>query len=958
MMRISQILLAAAFTASGVSGLLFETLWFRQSGLTFGNGVWATSLVLSSFMAGLAIGNGWMGRFGAAIRRPIRVFALAELVIAVTGVALVYLLPNLTDPLAPLLGQFGDHAWASNAIRLGLGFVLMVLPATAMGTTLPLLVAALNRQGSKFGTSIGWLYGWNTLGAVVGALLGEVFLIERLGVKGAAWVAGGLDLGVAGVALAIASLIETEVPAADSKTTKPGRLRSAGVWCLLAASFAAGWILLALEVTWFRFLHLFVHPGPATFSAMLAVVLLGIAVGGFCAAAWLHYDAGAYRHASVIGFMTGANVLAVYWAFDRVITAFGLGYAQTPFEIASLALPLILPAAVFSGILFTFTASALNDRLGVDTEAAGLATLANTIGSGLGSIAGGFVLLPLLGMEGSFALLGGLYLGVGLLLLPASREPSLSFNWNFVIRGLAALIVIGLVVSFPYGRMRSVYLDIAVRPFGVPEREQVVGVLEGRSQTVIYLQSSLFDEPVYHRLVTGAFSMSTSGELARRYMKLFVYWPVAFHPDAKRALLISYGVGATAKALTDTRALEQIDIVDISHEVLDMSELVYPGAASPLADPRVRVHIEDGRHFLQLADTGYDIITAEPPPPRHAGVVNLYSREYFQLIRDRLNSGGIATYWLPVHSLTRETSRAITRAFCDVFPDCSMWAGFALNWMLVGSAGQTVLPSEEFMGRQWRDPDLLPELRAVGVERVEQLGALFIADADQLGAFIDGALPVVDDYPKRIHDRPASDADVAFYADWMNVEQTLARFDSSAWIDENWPADLRVRSRAYFDEQGVIDEIWAPMPLAERLRKLHRVLTETDLRTLPIWTIGGSTGRIAAAERLIARGVPLEPVIGQVALRALGDRDYETAGQSYRLFRETEPESEPLAALELYMAIRADRSEWVSDVLAGLPVAMRSNRALCLFFQETFGVSIADDASDGACNAHAERGQG
>src|SRR5206468_8297209 len=136
----------------------------------------------------------------------------------------------------------------------------------------------------------------------------------------------------------------------------------------------------------------------------------------------------------------------------------------------------------------------------------------------------------------------------------------------------------------------------------------------------------------------------------RRYMKLFVYWPVAFHPAPKKALLISYGVGSTAKALTDTRAFEQIDVVDISRDVLSMDEVVYPDPATrPLRDPRVKVYVEDGRYYLLTTDQRYDVITAEPPPPKNAGIVNLYTREYFELLHDRLAEGGVATYWLPVH---------------------------------------------------------------------------------------------------------------------------------------------------------------------------------------------------------------------------------------------------------------------------------------------------------------------
>src|SRR6185503_11659685 len=164
--------------------------------------------------------------------------------------------------------------------------------------------------------------------------------------------------------------------------------------------------------------------------------------------------------------------------------------------------------------------------------------------------------------------------------------------------------------------------------------------------------------------------------------KLYVYWAMAMHPEARRALLVCYGVGNTAKALVDTRSLHSIDVVDISRDVLALSSVPYPPpAASPLTDPRVRVHVEDGRFFLSTTDQEFDLITAEPPPPMNSGVVNLYSREYFALLRSRLAEGGVVTYWLPVTQLSPAGAKSIARAFCDVFDDCSLWTGGGGDWM-------------------------------------------------------------------------------------------------------------------------------------------------------------------------------------------------------------------------------------------------------------------------------------
>ena len=155
-------------------------------------------------------------------------------------------------------------------------------------------------------------------------------------------------------------------------------------------------------------------------------------------------------------------------------------------------------------------------------------------------------------------------------------------------------------------------------------------------------------------------------------------------------------------------------------------------ADHPLNDPRVRVHIEDGRYLLQTTDRRFDLITGEPPPPGIAGVENLYTREYFELIRRRLADGGFVTYWLPLSDLTDVSTKAILRAFCDVFEDCSLWNGSGTHLMMAGSRDARGPVSEEEFGRQWRDPAVAAEMERLGVERPEQLGALFIGDAGYL----------------------------------------------------------------------------------------------------------------------------------------------------------------------------------------------------------------------------------
>ena len=279
----------------------------------------------------------------------------------------------------------------------------------------------------------------------------------------------------------------------------------------------------------------------------------------------------------------------------------------------------------------------------------------------------------------------------------------------------------------------------------------VEAIREGVAETLIYLKAPILREAATHALFVNATSMADTDWESRRYMKLYVYWPMALHPHLKRGLLIAYGVGNTAKAMTDSAAFSSIDVVDISKDVLTGSSVIYPkDADNPLRDPRVRMHVEDGRYFLQTTDQRFDLITSEPPPPRSAGVVNLYTREYFRLIHARLADGGMAAYWLPTHTISGDVTRSVIKAFCDAFEDCSLWHGIGSELMLAGTRGATGPVSAAHFAAQWQTLPVLRELRAVGLERPEQLGALFIGDAVFLRRLTANTPPLVDDRPKRI----------------------------------------------------------------------------------------------------------------------------------------------------------------------------------------------------------------
>jgi tetratricopeptide (TPR) repeat protein len=413
--------------------------------------------------------------------------------------------------------------------------------------------------------------------------------------------------------------------------------------------------------------------------------------------------------------------------------------------------------------------------------------------------------------------------------------------------------------------------------------------------------------------------------------------------------LISYGVGSTAKALTDTRQLQSIDVVDISRSILDLSAIVFPDPREhPLHDERVRVHIEDGRFFLQTTDRRFDLITSEPPPPKIAGVVNLYTREYFELIRARLAEGGMATYWLPVFQLSENDTLSVIKGFCDAFADCSLWAGSGLDWMLIGTRNATGPVSEEHFRRQWQDAVVGPKLRALGLEEPEQLGALFMADATELKRLTQDALPLTDNFPGRLSRYEISSSPAEpLYAAMMDAGRAREAFAQSTFIAGLWPPKLRTASLEFFDYQRMITLRFAPKYRLEDeyiWDELHRTLTQTSLRTLPLWLV-----RSSQREQDIVAEVGDESVLDREmeltrAHGAIARRDYERAIEHFHAYMELQPPNRMFHEHRLYRYVLAAAGRLEEAVRFGEKMfraapANPAERRYRRWMQRTFGLA-------------------
>jgi hypothetical protein len=455
------------------------------------------------------------------------------------------------------------------------------------------------------------------------------------------------------------------------------------------------------------------------------------------------------------------------------------------------------------------------------------------------------------------------------------------------------------------------------------DKGTLVATREGTDATHRLIQADFLGMPLYHRLLTNGYSMSGTLIGPRRYMKMFVYLPSALHPKLESALLIGFGVGQTARALADTRSLARIDVVDLSREILGLSSLVFSErGTNPLEDPRVHVHVEDGRFYLQTTDRRYDLITGEPPPPKAAGVVNLYTREYFELLRERLNEGGIVSYWLPGHSLTARDARTIMRAFVDVFPDATLWWGWGLDFVMLGSRGLATRPSMEQFSRPWRDPVVGADLVGLGIESPEVMSSLYIADAPTLVRMIGPVEPLVDGFPQRMSPEVVLPAHTfGDLMNWLDEGRSRASFEASEWIRQTWPEELRTAAPSWFDHRARVrgwvfsaDESLAPP------ERIHNELeAQPPSSALPLWLMASNDRMQQLAARAAAQGRSEPEIDFHLGARAIAERRFADAAEHFRRAGERDGDGR-FAHAALYQAyalcLAGDRAR-ASALLAG-----------------------------------------
>ncbi|WP_410054117.1 fused MFS/spermidine synthase [Cupriavidus sp. BIC8F] len=831
--------------ASGTAGLIFQVLWIKQLALVVGVDVHAVTTAVSAFFAGLALGGWLFGRLADRHATPLRLYAWLELAVLVLAIAATLALARSAMPFAWLQSRAGLLAWA-------LPFTLVILPAAAMGGTLPVLMRVLAPRAGNVGAHGGWLYAANTAGAIAGTLLAGFLLIPWLGITGSALAAAALN-GVAGVAALVLSSRVGAPGTAAAPANAPieaaagtAERDAAGGRLALVLYAIAGGIALGYEVVWSQAIVQFISTRAFAFTIVLATYLAGLAIGSAVAARradrardpWgafgmLIAAAGLVALLEIV--LLGEWLLraqSAVSAWVQAATASGLAAACASFAVAALCVvfvPTLLLGAAFPFVL----------RVGVDSRrvGAGVGSVValNTVGGIAGTVLAGFVLVPYLGLVHTLALLAVAAALVGVVAVALGRGVRPLARWAVPMVGVLAVIAAALA---PADRLAT----LLARARG----GEVVFYEEGRGATVAVVEQTSSSNR-FRRLYIQGVSNSGDAMTSQRYMRLQALLPLIVHEGTpKSALVIGLGTGITAGATLAWPGLEHRVVAELLPPVARAVPR-FEGNFDVAADKRMDIRLRDGRRELLQSTQQYDLITLEPPPPSAAGVVNLYSTDFYRLAAARLQPGGLVAQWLPLPTQNDEDTRMLVRSFLDVFPHAMLWTTELHEMMLVGSLSPLELDAVRIRTR-FEQPEVAAALQAVGIRSPAALMATWVTDRAGLDWYAADAPAVTDDRP-RIE-----------YAGWvrrdafpetlsrllsLQSEPPLAGADDAFWRDLRREREvLHTFYRAGLDAYRGDREAWAS--------HITQAMRADPDNPYYAWFVGGQSARPA-------RRAPAEP---------------------------------------------------------------------------------------------------
>ena len=749
------------FFVSGFAGLVYQVIWLRQFTLIFGATAYASSAVLSTFMGGLALGAYWAGRRADDwLDEPITTYGKLELGIAAYAALIPWLLDRLT-PLLELVWRLGaDRHFALLGFLKFVAIAILVLPATTlMGATLPVLSRVVSRSARSVGGGVGALYAVNTFGAVAGTAACAFYMLPAFGMKRTLIanitlnVIVGVVAWLAGRRFGEARQEASAAPDEPTEAAHPSR-------ALILAFAASGFAAMVLEVAWTRGLALVFGSSVYAYASMLTAFLLGLASGAASASRFLERRPRTDPRAALAFVLVAAGLLSFGAAYamqslPRLSAEIFFRVSPSPegwwLAQVGLALLVMFPTTYALGWVFPLVLEATGGARRTVASSVGRIYAANTLGTIFGAAAGGFLLIPLLGVGATLVGVAVVQVLLGAALLPGATVGTARVRGTWVA---ACFVAAGLCVA-----LRPAW-DVLLMNSGVYLYVNELDETEGwkrfieivrENNTVVYVRDGLTATVLVgynprpqdlYVTVNGKTDASSEEDLQTQIMLGQI--PLLFHPSPRDVLVIGLGSGITVGSVA-THPVEHIRVVEVEEAMVEAARLFGPYNHNVLDDSRVTLSINDARNELQFNPMDYDVIVSEPSNPWMTVASNLFTEEFFQIGRSRLRPGGIFGQWIQTYGLPPPNLKSILAGFHRAFPHVLVFGTCGNSDLLViGSERPLVLDTaamDQRISRLW----VSAEFARVDMRSALDVSALLHTGGESLTELVRGVTANTDD---------------------------------------------------------------------------------------------------------------------------------------------------------------------------------------------------------------------
>ena len=732
------------FVASGCAALIYEVVWYQLLALVIGSSAISLGILLATFMGGLCLGSYFLPKLTRPSQHPLKVYALIELGIGIFGLAVLWGLP-LIDGVYVAAVQLGLPGLPMRGV---LASAMLLPPTFLMGASLPAIsrfIAATPRGVSWWG----WLYAGNTIGAVGGCVLAGFVLLRLHDQAVATYVAVSINFVTALASYALSqaspavSLNVDEGQSAVAPIAANDADEQGGAALVYWAIGISGAAALGMQVVWTRFLAMLFGQTVYAFSAILAVFLMGLAVGGAIGSLLLRWINPRTALAWSQLLLAGAIAYAAYMItqvlpfMPEIRTINGWEMAFTDLRRAGMA---ILPGALLWGASFPFALAAAGSGSRDSAKPVARVYAANTFGAILGAIITSLALISWIGTRDTQRVMLVLVALGGLVLL----LPMLKRQGAIAGAALAAAIAGVGTLAWTLPEQPGELIAFGHQIPSLSPYASVIETVEGRTSSVAITRVQ--DGNI--QISVGGHVEATSIPFDMSLQRMITHIPSLLHPNPKKVLNVGFGAGVTAGSYTFHPLVKSITIVELEPKVPPISAKYFGQFNNNVrTDPRTRIVFDDGRHFMMTTKETFDIIAADPIDVWVKGTAGIYSTDYFRMVKERLNPGGYFTLYVPLYESSEETIRTEFATFFEVFPNATVWAnlanGYGYDLVLMGQKDPGPLKIDiDQMEQRLRQPNyatLARSMQFIGFQSASDMYATYLGDQASMAEWLKGA---------------------------------------------------------------------------------------------------------------------------------------------------------------------------------------------------------------------------